>query len=69
MTNEGQRERDAGAAGHSRRVRAQRAEWFNLNVKPLDQILPELSHFPIRLVKVSSKLIIKREGEDVLYFL
>lgn len=55
MTNEGQTETIA----ELKRVRAEAAERFNLPLlKPLDQILPELSPSPTGLVKDSSKLII-----------
>ncbi len=62
VTNEGQR--DDGRAQDNRRVRAETADWFSLPaLKPLDQILSELPHFPTGLVKDSSKLIINGEGE------
>ncbi|KAF3701656.1 GDNF family receptor alpha-2 [Channa argus] len=54
-------EADAGGAGD--KVRAE-AQCFNVNLKPLDQMLPELPHLPMVLVKVSSKLIIKSRLAD-----
>lgn len=59
LTNEGQTETIA----ELKRVRAEAAERFNLPLlKPLDQILPELSPSPTGLVKDSSKLIINGGG-------